>query len=609
MKILDKIKASKRNKMLACLTVAGAATVAVLIPVGLNAWGPSRTTYTMQKPASKVTFNSITDNPTVGDERNFLRVRDADSKYWSSANTNGWRDEIANVQEGHTYTIRMYVHNNAGSNLGLQSTNTRAFINIPYKDNVWRKQYEINGFLTADNADPNEIWDNIVLKSDKTFHLKVVSSKYYNNIKTEKAGGFDLGNALYGGNGDNKGALLGYEQMDGTIPGCLQYSGYVLLKVQPVFQQTAKPSYDVAKTVDKVTAKAGDTINYTITVKNTGNTELTNIKINDQLPAYYSNASESVDVAATGSIVKNGSLTINRLAAGETATIKISYKLKDEKDFNCGNTTITNEVTSSSDQDKTEDRTDNNQATTTVSRTCQAKTPGYDVSKTVDKATAKPGDTIKYTITAKNTGNVDLTNVKINDKLPAYYSSASEKTTAPSTTTGSIVKSGSITISKLPAGKTATIVITYKVDASDKLACGDTKIVNKVTSSTDQDKTEDDTKNNEATTTVSKTCENPTTPDKPKNPETPSKENNQTTTTTTTTTTPSKSTPSKSTPSTTQSTTTTPVQSTPAQQPVANQPTTIAETGANNTIITMLALGGIAAAVTAVVMNRKKANR
>ena len=42
MKILDKIKASKRNKMLACLTVAGAATVAVLIPVGLNAWGPSR---------------------------------------------------------------------------------------------------------------------------------------------------------------------------------------------------------------------------------------------------------------------------------------------------------------------------------------------------------------------------------------------------------------------------------------------------------------------------------------------------------------------------------------------------------------------------------------
>ena len=32
--------------------------------------------------------------------------------------------------------------------------------------------------------------------------------------------------------------------------------------------------------------------------------------------------------------------------------------------------------------------------------------------KSVDKTTAKPGDTINYTITVKNTGNVELTNCK-----------------------------------------------------------------------------------------------------------------------------------------------------------------------------------------------------
>ena len=502
-------------KRAAAVTVLTAGIIAaVTIPAAIQAWGPVRTKFTMEKPASYVTFNSITDNPDVGSELNFLRVRDSDKANWYEGTTNGWTDTIFNMQEGHTYDVRMYVHNNAAANLNLVAQNTRAFINLPVKEDTFGKQFEINGFLSADNANPGKIWDNIVLKSDKAFHVKIVSAKYYNNLKTEKSEGYNLGDSIadVANYKQNKGVLLGYDKMDGLIPGCLAYSGYVLVKVQPVFQVVPAPSYDVEKTVDKTTANPGDTINYTINVKNTGNINLTNVKVTDQLPAYYSNAKEVVNSknGSTGSIVNGGNITFKQLNVGETATIKVSYTIKGKDALECGTTTIKNKATGTTDQDQTEDKTDNNEVTTTVDKDCTpppvVKHPGYDVIKTVDKTAAKPGDTIKYTITAKNTGEVDLTNVKISDKLPAYYANAKETVKAEGQYSGSIVKNGEVTIAKLAVGKSATITIEYQIKGKDALECGTTTIKNKATGTTDQDQTEDKTDNNEVTTTVDKDC-------------------------------------------------------------------------------------------------------
>src|SRR5690606_12823421 len=101
-------------------------TAVLLIALGvlvsgavIFAWGPSRTTYTIEHPADHVTFDSITNNPNYGDERNFVIAKDA-----SNTSAGGWSDTI-NVVPGHEYLVRMYVHNNAAENLNLVANNTR----------------------------------------------------------------------------------------------------------------------------------------------------------------------------------------------------------------------------------------------------------------------------------------------------------------------------------------------------------------------------------------------------------------------------------------------------------------------------------------------------
>lgn len=559
MKVISKAK-QVLNSVPKRLAAIFGVVAAVMVPLAIYAWGPSRTTFTMEKPATYVTFNSITNNPNHGDERNFLSVRDTDKSEWDSANKNGWTD-IINLQEGHTYEIQMYVHNNASANLGLVATNVRAHMNLPVMDSTYGKQFQVNAFLWSDNARPQEIWDNIVLKSDRAFHTKVVAAKY-----TTNKGTFDLNqDELFGSSGQGTGALLGYDKMDGNIPGCMQYAGYITIKFEPVFQVVPAPAYDVEKTVDKTTAKPGETINYTINVKNTGNVNLTNVKVTDKLPAYYSEAKETVTSknGSTGSIVKGGEITLAKLNVGETATIKISYAIKGAEQLECGETVIKNKVTGTTDQDQTEDNNDNNEVTTTVTNDCGYS---YDLIKSVDKTTANLGDTLTYTLTFKNTGRQDVTNVVIEDTLPAGVTMVGDIQTNPQTeVSGDLTKDG-IKIAKVAAGKQVEITFTAKITATEnELQCGDNKFTNTASSTTNEDQTEDSNDNNTVTTVITRVCEPETPPVVP--PETPEQ----------------------------------------PQNPVPETPTVIAQTGAGETVASILGLGALAAAITAYIRSRKLA--
>src|SRR3981081_2481322 len=93
------------------VAVAAGLVLVAGFTAAVHAWSPDRPTFTMQNPAPYVTFNSITNNPDYGDERTFFDGKDA-----ANTASGGFVDTV-NVTSGETVLLRMYVHNNAASNL------------------------------------------------------------------------------------------------------------------------------------------------------------------------------------------------------------------------------------------------------------------------------------------------------------------------------------------------------------------------------------------------------------------------------------------------------------------------------------------------------------
>jgi uncharacterized repeat protein (TIGR01451 family)/LPXTG-motif cell wall-anchored protein len=260
------------------VAVAFGVLAAVLIPTAIFAWGPAdRPTYTIEKPADHVTFNSITNNPNYGDERNFTTAK------LSSEGSNAWRDEI-NVTGNAEYSVNIYVHNNAASNLNLVANSTKAQVTWATGE---ANRVELNGIISAANASPREVWDQVVFKSDtQKFKLVYVSgsARYYNNVNPTN--GFAIGDDVV-----KAGALLGYKSMDGNIPGCFQYSGVLNVKVKAVV--ATDDSFTMEKKVrlhgdtawsKSVTANPGQEVDYQISYKNTGKLIQNSVTVRDALP-------------------------------------------------------------------------------------------------------------------------------------------------------------------------------------------------------------------------------------------------------------------------------------------------------------------------------------
>ncbi len=152
------------------------------------------------------------------------------------------------------------------------------------------------------------------------------------------------------------------------------------------------PSLTIVKDADKAAVStAGETITYTITVDNTGNIDLTNVVLDD--------------VFAGGATLTSGDDGDNVLETNETWVYTADYVVT-QADLNAG-TALVN--VAGVDTDQTTRQTDD--ATTTVTQS-----PSLTIVKDADKAAVSTaGETITYTITVDNTGNIDLTNVVLDD--------------------------------------------------------------------------------------------------------------------------------------------------------------------------------------------------
>ena len=320
--------ALKRSPKLAAFTAALAG--AVIVPAGLLAWGPDRPIFKMASPADHITFNSITDNPAIGDERNFVGIREQGSNQL-------WKDDM-NVEAGKSYVVRMYVHNNAASNLNLVARNVTAKFNLP---TTVGKKVEVQGFISASNATPREVYDHATFHGEQDFNLDFQegSLKLENNhFKT----GTPVSESIFPANG----APLGYNALDGNLPGCNEYSGWVSFVVKPQFATTT--TFDMNKQVRKsgttnwaksVTVNPGDTVEYQLGYKNTSNASQKDVTFRDKLPTgityvndstYLKNAAYNTNPLKLSNNLTTGTgVNVGNYSAGSSAYVKFAAKVED----------------------------------------------------------------------------------------------------------------------------------------------------------------------------------------------------------------------------------------------------------------------------------------
>lgn len=347
-------KASKAILAVAAATTAIAGSIAT--PSVVNAWGDNggmRPSYTLDEVnngalGNQIIFNTIS-NSVMGNEKNFVGAREATGI--NAGINNVWEGNEIQVENGKTYIIRLYVHNNNRFGYDGVAENTRVSFSIP---GASAKEIEVNGFIMSSNATPSKYWDYVTFKSDHAFHLEYqAGSALLENNGIGSNGGIKLSDSIINADG----VLIGYDALDGRVPGCYTYANYVTVEVKAV--------YDTAYTIENqvrlvggdktwgnsVDAKVGDKVEFRVAYKNNDTTTQMNVMIKDILPAGLRIVPGTTKIVNTtfpngglmnsDNIVTTG-INIGGYTAGSNAFVRFQAEVVDEQLEPCGNTGLVN---------------------------------------------------------------------------------------------------------------------------------------------------------------------------------------------------------------------------------------------------------------------------
>ena len=234
---------------------------------------------------------------------------------------------------------------------------------------------------------------------------------------------------------------------------------------------TAKKSnLEIHKTVDKESVKIGDTLTYTISVKNNGD-KVAKAIIYDNVP--------------------EGTVLLNKDNNEDENTKKLTWRVTVEP----GET----EKVEFTVRVKAEKGTIKNSAIINGKTTNETETGIINITgkKEVDKTEAKVGDTLTYTITLTNNGNADGT-VTVTDEIPTETRIKDENTTGYNKATNTMTWSDV----EVKAGKSVelTLEVVVKDDTTDTV-----KNVAKIDNKEIPEKPETKVANITGTKTVDKT--------------------------------------------------------------------------------------------------------
>ena len=350
-------------------------TVALFMPMPAYAWGDNiggRDIYSLQEVnegalGDTIAFNSISiqdadytwykeatgeDLPSgiITEEVNFVGARMVGENQGAQ---NVWNGNEIKVVDGEFYYIRLYAHNNNPGGYGAVAKDTKVSFNIPQESAA---SIRVNGYLTSSNAYPSEYVDYVDFVAEQPFHLEYVyGSALLENNGIGADGDIQLSDDIAAS--ESGGVLIGYDELDGRVPGCYQYANYITIMVKVVYDYSFALDTQVrlAGSADEPwqkegAAEVGDTIEFQLTYENTDNFTQEDVVIRSVLPdnlEYVAGSTVLYNVnypnglvSDTDAVVDNG-INIGAYTAGSNAFVRFTAKVVDE-DLAWGSNTLVN---------------------------------------------------------------------------------------------------------------------------------------------------------------------------------------------------------------------------------------------------------------------------
>ncbi|MEV6104418.1 GEVED domain-containing protein [Streptomyces sp. NPDC051940] len=230
-------------------------------------------------------------------------------------------------------------------------------------------------------------------------------------------------------------------------------------------------SLDVVKTADRTDAVPGDTVNYTITVTNTGEAAYPGAVVTDDLSGVIDDATYNGDASATTGEAVYAAPTLTwtgSVPVDGVVTITYSVRVNDPV---TGDGKLANVVVGPPGTNCPAGSTDPK---------CTPVVPvkSLEVVKTADRADALPGDTVNYTITVTNTGEAAYPDAVVTDDLSGVIDDATYNGDASATTGEAVYAAPTLTwTGSVPVD--GVVTITYSVKVNDPVT-GDGKLANVV---------------------------------------------------------------------------------------------------------------------------------
>ena len=238
------------------------------------------------------------------------------------------------------------------------------------------------------------------------------------------------------------------------------------------------PGLTITNVADTSATVQGGTVNYTVTVTNSGQTAYTGATLTDALAGLLDDAVYNADATATVGSVSYTSPNLTwtgNLAIGASATITYSVTVRNPDP---GDRNLASTISSPTTGSNCAPASGNAQCTSNVI----VLIPALTIVQTATPTTAVPGSTITYTVTATNTGQLPYTGATFTDSLAGVLDDAAYNTDASATSgTVGFADEAVTWTGDLAPGVSSTITYTITVDNPET---GDASLVNTITSTT-----------------------------------------------------------------------------------------------------------------------------